>query len=106
MLLNVQDLPGNQQESIVNFVHSLEASHEKFNLHCVQLSDTMLHCSPSVEHVIWSEKMFMDLDLDLWKSCITEQSNFNNITVVTSEFHGTGKTRLIRKEIERSFNFS
>ena len=100
MLLNVQDLPGNQQESIVNYVHSLETSHEKFNLHCVQLSDTMLHCSPSIEHVIWSEKMFKDLHLDLWKSCITEQSNFNSITVVTSEFHGTGKTRLIQKEID------
>ena len=100
MLLNVQDLPGTQQESIVNYVHSLEASREMFNFHCVQLSDTMLHCSPSVEHIIWSEKMFKDLDLDLWKSCITEQPNFNSITVVTSEFHGTGKTRLIRKKIE------
>ena len=104
MLLNIQDLPGNQQETIVNYVCSLETSDKKFNLHCVQTSETMLHSSPSVEHIIWNDTAFKDLKIDLWKSCITEQSNFNDITVVTSSYHSAGKTRFIHKEIDRLQN--
>ena len=101
MLLNIQDLPGNQQETVVNYVCSLATSEIMFNLHCVQISETMLHSSPSVEHIIWNEVAFKGLNIDRWKSCINEQSNFNSITVVTSSVHSTGKTRFVYKEMDK-----
>ena len=101
ILLNVQALPGDNQEAIVNFISRPDISEHTFNLHCVQLSDTILHSSPWVEQIIWNEKRLKDTALDTLKAYVTDKVHIEDIVVVASSSPGGGKTRLIRKEMER-----
>ena len=100
MVTNVQALPGNHQEAIVNFTSRPDAASNSCNLHCVQLSDTILHSSPWVEEIIWDDKRLKNANFDKWKTFVVEKLNIEAVQVITSSSCGAGKTRFIRKRME------
>jgi hypothetical protein len=107
VLLNVQQLPSEHQEMIFNFISRPERA-DTYNLHCIQLSDTLLHASPWVENKVWGnefvQKKLVDLELSVqnWlHKNLLKNSVFDRITVVSSTRCGTGKTRYILEEMSK-----
>ena len=99
MLTNVQALPGNYQEAIVNFTSRPNATSEACNLHCVQLSETILHSSPWVEEIVWDDKKLKEAAPDSWKTCVVDGVNIRTVRVVASSSSGAGKTRFIHEKM-------
>ena len=103
VLLNVQELPSEHQEVIFNFISRPERA-DTFNLHCVQLTDTILHASPWIKSKLWrNDKVESNSrDLQKWVTRNVLHSNiFDRITVVSSPMCGTGKTRYILQELSQ-----
>ena len=99
VVLNVQDLPGELQEYLVNFMSHSELSEKDQNFHCIQLSDTILHSSPWVEKLVWNERKLHRADLKKFKYHIVDGFFIKQVIVVLGE-SGSGKTRWIRNEIK------
>ena len=98
MITNVQALPANLQETIVNFISSPKAASNIYNLHCVQYSETLLHSSPWIEDIMWNTESDHDCH-ENWKSLIVDDINIEDVKVVTSLSCGAGKSRLIKKRM-------
>ena len=100
VLMNVDELPSEQQEIIFNFISRPERA-DSFNLHCVQLSDTILHASPWVEKKLWrNDRQNIAENLQNWiTGNVLDGSTFDRISVVSSSSCGTGKTQYIDEEI-------
>jgi hypothetical protein len=107
VLLNVQELPSEHQELIFNFVSRPERG-DTYNLHCIQLADTLLHASPWVETKVWGDEIVQKKNNDFkshvqkWlHKNLMENGIFDRIVVVSSARCGTGKTRYILEELSR-----
>ncbi len=102
MLTNIQELPGNYQEALVNFMSHPGAASRGLNLHCVQFSDTMLHSSPWVEEIIWDDKKLKEVmsSSNSFKPPSLDRFNIRTLSVITSSSSGAGKTRFIKGRLE------
>ena len=107
LVLNVQELPSEHQELIVDFLSRPE-SIKSYNMNCVQLSETILHASPWVENIIWENNKIHETlksskeKVQEWlKGHVSTNNVFERITVVASLDCGTGKTRYIDQELTR-----
>ena len=72
------------------------------HLHCIQLRDTILHAPPGVEIVLWDKSTLLnDVQHKSWfQKNVTQRNHINNITIVGGSA-GSGKTRLIRREMKQ-----
>ena len=84
VLLNVQELPSEHQEVIFNFISRPERA-DAFNLHCIQLGDTILHASPWVKSKIWkNEEIENNSNIKTWiNEYVLCDNTFDIVSVIT-----------------------
>ena len=100
VLLNVQNLSGDQQETVANFMSDLAIIGKQINFHCFQLSDTILHVSPWVDPIVWNERKLQQKSFSSLRQDVVSGSFFEDIVLVATPSSGTGKSRFIRNELE------
>lgn len=100
-ILRTDELKAPDQEVIANFLARHARSGAGLHLHCVQLSDTILYAPPGVEVRSWDQSTIGDDNTHLaWlrKHVISRSKNIIKLVNGTC---GSGKTTLIRNEMNK-----
>jgi hypothetical protein len=101
-IVNTEQLNNNATELLMSFLSDRDVSVKGVNFHVVQRGD-LIHASPWVSGRSWEmEKKDSAFDgRSSWLSRIVDGGVIDKLDVVSSEASGTGKTRMIRREMLR-----
>jgi hypothetical protein len=100
-IMNADQLDSNATESLMSFLSDHDVSTKGVNLHVIQRGD-LIHASPWVSHRSW-EKGDSSADCQSsWLPRIVDGRVIEKLLIVTSDTSGSGKTRMIRRNMRRS----
>lgn len=99
----VERLAAMEQELIATFIAKHAKSADIMHLHCIQSKDTVLYASPGVSISSWNDSSLSEYYPSPWlQDCVASKGHVSDITIVFSDTPGSGKTRFIRSELERT----
>lgn len=99
----VEQLAASEQELIATFIAKHSKSADTIHLHCIQSKDTVLYASPGVSINAWNDSSVNEYSPSSWlQECVASKGHVSDITIVFSDTPGSGKTRFIRSELERT----
>jgi uncharacterized protein YegL len=96
VMANAEQLESSGLEVLLSFFSDRRISLLGINLHCILRGDSLLHTTPWLREVSWDGDS-ISAPSDLWE--INLRKAFP-LVVVSSQACGTGKTRLIRQELD------
>jgi von Willebrand factor type A domain len=106
VIINVDQLSGNQPEKLVSFLSKREVASSGIHLHCIQRKASLLHTGPWVDGVTWDSESLRNalgksgVRDETWKRLMMDQANVDYVQIVWTLSSGTGKTLFIRNRLD------